>query len=174
MQKVKIPITLHPGKAAQHRLKYDGIVPLEKLTRLEKVVQEEVGEIAVKIHCKNDDQGFAVIRGNLSTHVTVICQRCNGDLGLDLVQDFAYSPVGEDTELDIFPEDYDEVALDENGEVNVFDLIEDELILAVPLVATHNEASCSYSAKPASFGVLKAEDDKPNPFDILKQLKKDS
>ena len=115
-----------------------------------------------------------MIRGNLSTHVTVICQRCNGDLGLDLVQDFAYSPVGEDTELDIFPEDYDEVALDENGEVNVFDLIEDELILAIPLVATHNEASCSYSAKPASFGVLKAEDDKPNPFDILKQLKKDS
>ena len=37
-----------------------------------------------------------------------------------------------------------------------FELIEDELILAVPLVATHNEASCSYSAKPASFGVLKA------------------
>jgi len=174
MQKVKIPITLHPGKAAQHRLSYDGIVPLEKLTRLEKVVQEEVGEIAVKIHCKNDDQGLVVIRGNLSTHVTVTCQRCNGDLGLDLVQDFVCSPVGEDTDLDIFPEDYDEVALDENGEINVFDLIEDELILAVPLVPTHNEASCSYSAKPASFGVLKAEDDKPNPFDILKQLKKDS
>ena len=42
MQKVKIPITLHPGKAAQHRLKYDGIVPLEKLTRLREVVQEVV------------------------------------------------------------------------------------------------------------------------------------
>ncbi|WP_392343780.1 23S rRNA accumulation protein YceD [Pseudoalteromonas prydzensis] len=174
MQKVKIPITLHPGKAAQHRLKYDGIVPLEKLVRLREVVQEEVGEIAVTIHCKNDEQGLVVISGNLSTHVTVTCQRCNGDLGLDLVQDFVYSPVAEDTELDNFPEDYDEVAVDENGEINVFDLIEDELILAVPLVATHNEASCSYSAKPASFGVLKAKEDKPNPFDILKQLKKDS
>ncbi len=54
MQKVKIPFTLHPGKAAQHRLSYDGIVPLEKLTRLRGVVQEEVGEIAVKIQCKND------------------------------------------------------------------------------------------------------------------------
>ena len=42
MQKVKIPITLHPGKAAQHRLKYDGVVPLEKLPRLRGVIQEEV------------------------------------------------------------------------------------------------------------------------------------
>lgn len=174
MQKVKIPITLHPGKAAQHRLKYDGTVPLEKLTRLRGVIQEEVGEIAVKIHCKNDEQGLVVIRGSLSTHVTVTCQRCNDDLGLDLVQDFVYSPIGLDAESDDLPEGYDEVALDENGEINVFELIEDELILAVPLVPTHNEASCNYSAEPASFGVLKAEDDKPNPFDILKQLKKDS
>ena len=174
MQKVKIPITLHPGKAAQHRLSYDGIVPLEKLTRLRGVVQEEVGEIAVKIQCKNDEQGLVVISGNLSTHVTVTCQRCNDDLGLDLDQDFMYSPVGLDAESDDLPEVYDEVALDENGEINVFELIEDELILAVPLVPTHNEASCNYSSKPASFGVLKAEDDKPNPFDILKQLKKDS
>ena len=115
-----------------------------------------------------------MISGNLSTHVTVTCQRCNDDLGLDLDQDFMYSPVGLDAESDDLPEVYDEVALDENGEINVFELIEDELILAVPLVPTHNEASCNYSSKPASFGVLKAEDDKPNPFDILKQLKKDS
>ena len=115
-----------------------------------------------------------MISGNLSTHVTVTCQRCNGDLGLDLDQDFVYSPVGLDAESDDLPESYDEVTLDENGEIDVFELIEDELILAVPLVPTHNEASCSYTAEPASFGVLKAEDDKPNPFDILKQLKKDS
>jgi len=38
MQKVKIPITLHPGKAAQHRLSYDGIVQLEKLLRLREVI----------------------------------------------------------------------------------------------------------------------------------------
>jgi uncharacterized protein len=41
-------------------------------------------------------------------------------------------------------------------------------------VPTHNEASCSYSSEPTSFGKLAAKDDKPNPFDILKQLKKDS
>ena len=174
MQKVKIPITLHPSKAAQHRLTYDGIVPLEKLSRLEQVVQEEAGEIAVKIHCKIDEQGLVVISGNLSTHVTVTCQRCNGELGLDLDQDFVYSPVGLDAESDHLPEGYDEVELDENGEINVFELIEDELILAIPIVPTHNEASCSYSSEPTSFGKLSAKDDKPNPFDILKQLKKDS
>jgi uncharacterized protein len=85
-----------------------------------------------------------------------------------------YSPIGLDAESDHLPEGYDEVELDENGEINVFELIEDELILAIPIVPTHNEASCSYSSEPTSFGKLAAKDDKPNPFDILKQLKKDS
>ena len=174
MQKVKIPITLDPSRAAQRRLSYDGVVRLEELPRLEQVVQDEVSEIAVNIHCKNDEQGLVVIRGSLRAPLTVVCQRCNGELGLDLEQDFVYSPVKVGTEPEDFPERYDIVELDDEGEVNLHRLIEDELILAIPIIPTHNDASCAYSEKPASFGDINAENEKPNPFDILKQLKKDS
>ncbi|TLX46614.1 23S rRNA accumulation protein YceD [Pseudoalteromonas phenolica] len=174
MQKVKIPITLDPCRAAQRRLSYDGVVQLEELSRLEQVVQDQTGEIAVDIHCSNDEQGLVVIRGSFRAHLTVICQRCNGDLGLDLEHDFAYSPVKAGDESDHLPDCYDVVELDEEGEINLRQLIEDELILAIPIVPTHDEASCAYSEEPASFGGVVATESKPNPFEILKQLKKDS
>ncbi len=174
MQKVKIPITLDPGRASQRRLSYDGVVKLEELSRLKQVVLDSSGEVEVIVHCKLDEQGLVVINGTLKTHVTVVCQRCNEELGLDLVQDFAYTPVGINAESDHLPEYYDVVELDENGEINLRQLIEDELILAVPLVPMHDVASCRFSEKPASFGEIESVDDKPNPFDILKQLKKDS
>jgi uncharacterized protein len=174
MQKVKIPVTLDPSRAAQRQLSYDGVVQLEELSRLEQVVRDQSGEIAVQIHCKNDEQGLTVVYGSIQTRLTVVCQRCNDELGLDLVQDFTYSPVKADYESDELPDNYDMIELDEDGEINLRELIEDELILAIPIVPTHNEVNCSYSEKPASFGEIEAEESKPNPFDILKQLKKDS
>ncbi|MEI5638438.1 MULTISPECIES: 23S rRNA accumulation protein YceD [unclassified Pseudoalteromonas] len=174
MQKVKIPITLDPCRAAQRRATYDGFVLLEELSRLQQVVQDQNSEIAVDIHCDIDEQGLVVLRGKVQAHLTVTCQRCNGELGLDLEQDFAYSPVGLGAESESLPERYDELELDEEGEVNLRQLIEDELILAIPIVPMHDEAQCSYSDEPKSFGEIAAEDSKPNPFEILKQLKKDS
>ncbi len=175
MQKVKIPITLDPSRAAQRQLNYEGIVQFDELSRFEQVVQETQGEIAVNIHCKTDEQGLVVLAGNAKAHVTVECQRCNGDLGLDLEQNFAYTPISAGSELDELPDYYDVVEVDEHGEVNVRQLIEDELILAIPIVPMHDEDACRYSEAPTQFGELKPEEtDKPNPFDILKQLKKDS
>ncbi|MFC3031184.1 23S rRNA accumulation protein YceD [Pseudoalteromonas fenneropenaei] len=174
MQKVKIPITLDPSRAAQRRSDYQGIVPLEELSRLEQVVLDEAGEIAVTIRCEFDEQGLVVVRGHMQTHLNVTCQRCNGELGLDLEQDFAYTPVGLGAESDDLPDSYDVVELDEHGEINLRQIIEDELILSIPIVPMHEEATCSYSAEPHSFGEIEAEESKPNPFEILKQLKKSS
>lgn len=174
MQKVKIPITVEPSKAAQRQLSYSGVLQLEELSRFEQVVLDKTGEVAVNIHCKHDEQGLTVLSGQLSTHVNLVCQRCNEKLGLDLQQDFVYSPVGMDAQSEHLPEDYDVIELDENGEVNLRQLIEDELILAIPIVPLHDEAACQFIEQPKSFGKVAEESEKPNPFEILKQLKKDS
>ena len=173
MQKVKIPITLDPYRAAQRGMHYEGAVQPEQLTRLQKLVEGIESEVAVKVYCQRDEQGLIVLKGELRAQVQVLCQRCNEQLGLDLVQHFAYSPVDETQSEDI-PEYYDSVSIDDHGEINLLALIEDELILAVPIVPMHDEEDCAYSEAPMSFGDIEAVQEKPNPFEILKQLKKDS
>lgn len=174
MQKVKIPITLEPHHSAQRQVSYDGIVQFEKLPRLREVVTGIKGEVEVKIHCKKDRQDFTVVQGTAKAHILTVCQRCNGELGLDLELEFDYSPVGIGKSSDHLPSFYDVVEMDEEGNINLHQLVEDELMLALPIIPMHEESDCRFSEKPLSFGEIKAEDDKPNPFEILKQLKKDS
>ncbi|AXT32626.1 23S rRNA accumulation protein YceD [Pseudoalteromonas tunicata] len=174
MQKVKIPRTIDPVKIAKQRLTYDGIVTFDSFARLEQVVQEKVGEVQVKIHCDYDAQKRLVIYSNVKAPVTLTCQRCNGDIGLDLELDLAYAAVAAGKSSDHLPDYYEVVELNEEGEVNLHQLIEDELILAIPLVPMHEESLCRYSPEPISFGEIDEVEDKPNPFEILKQLKKDS
>ena len=174
MQKVKIPITLEPNHSAQRQVSYDGIVQFEKLPRLREVVTGIKGEVEVKIHCKKDKQDFTVVQGTAKAHLMTVCQRCNGELGLDLELEFDYSPVGIGKSSEHLPSFYDVVEMDEEGNINLHQLVEDELMLAIPIIPMHEESHCKFSEKPQSFGEIKAEDDKPNPFEILKQLKKNS
>ena len=60
--------------------------------------------------------------------------------------------------------------LDENGEVNLRELVEDELLLAIPLIPRHELEDCQ-SDSDSVWGELPEELDKPNPFDVLKKLK---
>ena len=71
---------------------------------------------------------------------------------------------------DELPSYYDAIELDENGEVNLRELVEDELLLAIPLIPRHQLEDCSAPADSV-WGELPEELEKPNPFDVLKQLK---
>ncbi len=69
------------------------------------------------------------------------------------------------------PSYYDVIELNEDGEVNLRDLVEEELLLTIPLIPRHEIEDCSADADSVWGGELPEELEKPNPFDVLKQLK---
>tara|TARA_R110002126_G_scaffold150368_1_gene296557 strand:- start:2738 stop:3367 length:630 start_codon:yes stop_codon:yes gene_type:complete len=174
MQKVKIPVTLDPVKAAQKRSIFDGIVLLQTLTRLTESLVEKQGEVTVRIECGNDEQGLAVMQGQAHCQVTVNCERCGEAMMLALDSEFIYTPVkgDDDAALALIPESYDVIVRNEHGEINLRQLVEDELILALPLFPMHDATDCNISAEAMSFGDIGPEPEKPNPFAILQELKK--
>lgn len=94
---------------------------------------------------------------NIKTELPVICQRCLSEMtiGLDLKFDYLIStlPIEEDI-------DNDEIDwLEEDKEMSLLELIEDELLLAIPIAPTH-ENSCVKATMQSG--------EKPNPFAILK------
>ncbi len=172
MQKVKIPVSLDLYKAAQQRLHYEGIVPPKDLPRLVEAVVNVERDVDVKIECGVDEQGLLFIKGKASAEVTTTCQRCNNDMKLDLASDFAFSPVKEEDEDDeLLPERYEPLELERFDEIDLKRLVEDELILALPLIAMHDDADCNASQQDMSWGEIE-EEEKPNPFDVLKQIKR--
>lgn len=93
----------------------------------------------------------------IKTELPVICQRCLSEMTIDLDLKFDYLisalPIEEDT-------DNDEIDwLEEDKEMSLLALIEDELLLALPIAPTH-ESSCVKATMQSG--------EKPNPFAILK------
>ncbi|WP_428771990.1 23S rRNA accumulation protein YceD [Vibrio sp.] len=174
MQKVKIPRTVDPAKAAQKRLDYDGIIQVSLFKRLEESVEGVKRDAQVSLSFGLDEQRLVVISGKANIEVDLECQRCNENFAHQLDVEFTYTPYyGEKSEQDA-PEEYDLVDLNEYGEVDLIQLVEDEFILNLPQVAMHDEADCSVNSDNLVFGELpeEVEEEKPNPFDVLKSLKK--
>jgi len=94
---------------------------------------------------------------NIRTKLPVICQRCLDEMLVDLDLSFDYliskvaiNELDENDEMDW---------LEANVEMDLQELIEDELLLALPIAPTH-ENSCSKLSMQSG--------EKPNPFAILK------
>jgi len=170
MKNLKLPITINPFKSSQRNLVCDGYFELSEFDRLCAATEKCSGQMNVKIQFGVDEQGLNTISGIASTTVGLTCQRCNELFEQQLSVDFMLSPVKKAEQVDELPSYYDAIELDENGEVNLRELVESELLLAIPLIPKHELDDCQAPAN-STWGELPEELDKPNPFDVLKQFK---
>jgi len=175
MQKVRIPVTADPVKSANKKQTFDGVVPASTLSRFQGFlaeVSEQDPEVNVEFGI--DEQGVSYFSGVASTSVKLTCQRCNEPFAVDITARFAYAPVSSQQDAEELPERYEAIEANEFGEINLHGLIEDELILAMPLVARHEPKNCRIDRDNMSWGEIEepSEESSDNPFSVLQELKR--
>ncbi len=170
MKNLKLPITIDPYKSAQRRLVCSGYFDSSGMNRLLAACESVSEQVKVDVKFSVDEQKLIAISGSGSASVTLTCQRCNEPFEQDLNFEFCFSHAKNEEKLAELPSYYDAIELDENGEVNLRELAEEELILEIPLIPRHELKDCSAEADSV-WGKLPDELDKPNPFNVLKQLK---
>ncbi|WP_339058473.1 23S rRNA accumulation protein YceD [Candidatus Regiella endosymbiont of Tuberolachnus salignus] len=177
MQNVKLPPTVNVLRSAQKRLDYVGVYFAEQLTRVAEAVVSLDSHVDVSLSFALDDQGLAVITGNVGVNVTLLCQRCGGTLPHYIRTSYCFSPIvnkkqGSDEWITTLPAAYEPIDVNELGEVDLLAMIEDEIILSLPIVPMHESKHCDVSATEMIFGELPEETNHANPFAVLKNLKK--
>ena len=170
MQEVKIPQKVDPARSAAKRLDYDGIIIPGAFTRLSGLVEEILKDVEIHLSFYVDLQGLTVFEGRAGTAVKCICQRCGESFELNLETSFKYTTDLKKVEALGITVDYDEAEPDEFGEIDIFSIVEDELILALPFAPMHSGDDCSMSGDSWVFGEVE-EEPKANPFAVLNQLK---
>ena len=173
MQKVKLPHQVEPVKSALKRSDYEGVIATKDMARLMGSVVSSDEWVDVKVQFEKDAQGLTVFHGTLDTAVVLLCQRCNEAFDCPLHVDFCFSPVQGQQDAEALPEAYDPVEVGDHGEVNLLQLVEDELILELPIVPFHAEEDCAITSDDMQFGEIEPEQRQPNPFAVLKELKRD-
>ncbi len=173
MQKVRVPITVDPVKSAGKQVSYIGLVPGDNLVRLKEQLVKPLSDIDVSLHFDIDAQGIKRLHGHAEVTITVACERCGDPMELPVACDFIYAPVTKRQAATDMPEEYEPIEADELGEINLHELVEDELILALPVVVKHDERECRIDSNAMQWGEIDdTPDAKANPFAVLQELKR--
>jgi uncharacterized protein len=106
----------------------------------------------------------------------LVCQRCLQDCAVNLDEIRRFVLVASEAEADDYPlEDEEQEPLVASQHFNLLETIEDEVLLSLPLIPKHPEGFCEPHA--TVFGLEdedEGSDKRENPFNILKNMKKNS
>ena len=147
---------------------FEGSIPLTELERLRGLslaqTADRGGSVSVRFEFVRNEYDLPTVTGRLETTLVLECQRCLEPMEVPIALDFGVMVDADDSVLQESRQD--SIDSDE-GYIDLFALVEDELILAVPLVAMHDDDSCN-EHWPVAENAAEARD---NPFAVLAQLK---
>lgn len=172
MQKVKLPLTLDPVRTAQKRLDYQGIYSDDQVERVAGSVVSVDSDVECEMSFAIDNQRLAVITGDAKVSVTLECQRCGKPFPHQVHTTYCFSPIRSIEQAEALPETYEPIEVNEFGEIDLQAMVEDEIILSLPVVPVHDSEHCEVSEADMVFGELPVEVQKPNPFAVLASLKR--
>jgi uncharacterized protein len=160
-------ISPDPLLAAGGRLQ--GTVALSRLRRLAEFTRRDAGETDVRVDLvlSLDPQGRRWLQGKVHAELRLRCERCLGSLPWTVDATLGlYLVASEGAAAGLF-EHAEYVIAGESLEV--LELIEDELILALPLVPKHPPGTdCGDRARQ---GPVAESGERDSPFAILKKLR---
>jgi uncharacterized protein len=166
-----LPETANFLRQVEYKRVLEGVYPLAKLSRLSEQMLNATGNVAAKLEFGNS-VGFACLKGSVSARVLLECQRCLQPVKFELSGQFKLALISNEDEQDLLPEEFEPYLL-EGDEQSIIDLVEDELLLCLPMVSVHEEACSDYmlTKNEQVKQVIEKEKEAAHPFAALKSLK---
>jgi uncharacterized protein len=162
----------------------EGRLPVSLLPRLLPLLElndaDTQRDVGYLLEFGVDEGGTARITGSVTGTLPVKCQRCMEAMELPVVTQTLLGIVRSREAAEQLPVRYEPLLLtmDEGDDgVSIASIIEDELILALPLVAMHKQQDCPQGdalMSTASEEENAAMTQRKNPFAVLSQLKTSS
>ena len=150
MSKDPFPERVVARKLCQQKGTINSTVSISKLQRFSEYLHDEDGQVKVSLHFDKDETGYRVVRGQIETTVRMLCQRCLEPTVVEVVvSELAVTLADSETEAskiaDKFsgPLDKLEIIVCEEGELELLSLVEDELIMSLPVVVAHEDKHCN-------------------------------
>jgi uncharacterized protein len=147
---------LDVGQLAAQRTRLEHDYPLGGFTRLRDSLARPEG-VAVVDFRFHSAGAYPALEGAVRARAWLVCQRCLSEFETALESPVRVAFVGRDAEAGRVPEAYDAVTAP-GGHLALDEFVEDELLLAVPLVPMHpTPADCAMTLAMAANDAPEAE-----------------
>ena len=161
-----LPLTIEPRRLANNGETLSGQYVLHEMLRLGELLHDKSGKISFQLQFTHDDDSrMSFIMGEIQANIHIVCQRCLGCMDLEIQRTvYLGIPDGHD-EIIKLPDDCEPLILDEQS-ISLGSLIEDEVLLAIPIAPMHDAEECSATELLERIN----NKNRNNPFSALKTL----
>ena len=160
---VRFTERIDPLFLVRTRRRYQGALPLSNMQRLSELLYDTEGEATFDLFFRLEGKVPAVI-GHVSAKLALQCQCCLKATQWVIEREVNLGVVASVDEASLLPEPYEPLLMD-NEKTTLSDIIEDELILGLPLIARHSGCEMALASNEE-----KSPEEKP--FAILAELRK--
>lgn len=171
MQK-KLPQTVDFLKQVERNSCFEGVWPMVFCERLRQALAgtdcNDDGEIHARLKF-SIQAGVPCLDGEVNADLELNCQCCLEPVSYHVQSRFRFGLISSDEEAGLLPEEF-EPLLVSGSEQSLIDLVEDELLLSLPIVARHDEECSEVLLKHKDDEDEKVQHDTHRPFAALKDL----
>ena len=163
MRAGNLPAAVDPIKLADSGTRLTGQLPVKAMGRLRALCLDESDKVSIDLSFeRSGDRVLGRIQGTIVAGLQVVCQRCLEKMTLVLRAEPSAILVRAQDREDIIARDTDSLVVD--GPILLSNIVEDELLLAMPMVPMHDIDECLAGEHPH-------RQERPNPFSVLGELK---
>lgn len=172
MKNSTLPQHINLLRLSEHTADFHGSLLIKDMARLLPSLYSEAGEVEVDLALETDKDGIPFCRVQLKTQATLQCQRCMQPFFYEIISDFVQAIVSKPEEAEALSIQYEPVVA-EDGILIIKDMVEDGLILSLPLVPMHSSAECKVKL-PLADSTWSEAKEKQNPFYVLRNVKSET
>jgi uncharacterized protein len=166
-----LPTQIDPRKLAVQGIALEGEISAKDLTRLNESVEAVTSATQVHLQFSLDESKQAIVTGTATVFVDVVCQRCLDLVNIEVNASVSLQVIWSEDQLANVAPNYEPwIVVDKFADLNI--VIEDEILLALPIVNYHNIDECTGSAFVPKADTDLEEATVDSPFSVLQQLKK--
>lgn len=161
-----LPELIEPSRLAEIGRSFRGLLAVEKLHRLTPLLTGTHGELQVSLDLHIDEYRVRVAEGTIEGSVNMRCQRCLEEISYPLNLKYHLGVVSSEAEIERLPQGY-EPLLTTGEPMKTLDIIEEEILLALPAIPMHQDRDKCKTGYRNKIG----DTTRDNPFAVLKKLK---
>jgi uncharacterized protein len=136
-----IPERVDHRKLANQAGLIEGSLPLQCFHRFGEMLVVREGDVYVRLEFSKGDFGSTRVNGSAATEVCLICQNCMQQFRRQVTCELVLLVVSDESKLELLPE-VDDAIVAPDKVISIAELVEDELILAMPMIPRHEEGEC--------------------------------
>ena len=176
-QRKRLPHEIDPFRLAESRSVLEGSVPLKQFTRLGPLLVKDTGVAAVVLNFDTDELGVPFVTGSIEADLALVCQRCLEEYNFPIAKDFTLALIKTEKDAESLPLRFEPYLVETNPLI-LNDVIEDELLLALPQIPMHSQSDCTASSwinnseAEVNQDEVVTDSEKENPFSVLANLKR--